>query len=52
MIYFTGAVFVYFTNNKSDAAFATEEFITDSFLYGKIKILRSDNGLEFKSNDF
>ena len=47
---FSGAVFVYFTKNKGDAAFATEEFIAASSPHGKIK--RSNNGLEFKSNDF
>ena len=44
---FSGAVFVYFTKNKGDAALATEKFTTDSSLNGKIKALRSVNGLEF-----
>ena len=48
----SGVVFVYFTKNKGDAALATEKFIADSSPNGKIKILRSDNGLEFNLNDF
>ena len=40
---FSGTVFIYL---------ATEKFITDSSPNGKIKTLRSDNGLEFKSNNF
>ena len=44
-------MFVYL-KNKSDDALATEKSIAEFSPYGKIKILRLDNGLEFKSNDF
>ena len=44
---FSGAVLEYFTKIKVGAALAT-----NYSHYDKIKTLRSDNGLEFKSNDF
>ena len=45
-------VFVYFLKSKNDTESATKKFIADTTLYGRIKSLRSDNGSEFKSNDF
>ena len=49
---FSGAVFVYFLKTKKDTVSATEKFIADTAPHGRIKSLRSDNGSEFKLNDF
>ena len=48
---FSGAIFVYFFKNK-DTVSATKKFIAYTASHGRIKSLRSDNGSEFKSNDF
>ena len=49
---YSGATFVYFLKNKSDAVKALETFLADSSPYGEVKILRRDNALEFTSADF
>ena len=49
---FSGAVTVYFLNNKSDAAKATEKFLADVAPYGTRKCMRSDGGGEFISREF
>ena len=49
---YSGATFVYFLKNKSDAVKALETFLADSSPYGEVKILRRDNALEFTSVDF
>ena len=49
---FSGAIFVYFLKTKKDTVSATKKFIADTAPHGRIKSLRSDNGSEFKSNDF
>ena len=48
----SGAIFVYFLKTKKDTVFATKKFIADTAPHGRRKSLRSDNGSEFKSNDF
>ena len=49
---FSGALFVYFLKTKKDTVSSTKKFIADTAPHGRIKSLRSDNGSEFKSNDF
>ena len=49
---YSGAVFVYFLNAKSDAVKATEMLIADLTPYGEINCFRSDNGTEFTAKDF
>ena len=49
---YSGATFIYFLKKKSDAFKALEKFLADSSPYGKVKILRRDNALEFTSADF
>ena len=49
---FSGAIFVYFLKTKKDTVSATKKFITDTATHVRIKSLRSDDGSEFKSNDF
>ena len=50
---FSGAIFVYFLKTKKDTVSATKKFIADTApTQGRIKSLRSDNGSEFKLNDF
>ena len=49
---FSSAIFVYFLKTKKDTVSATKKFIADTASHGRIKSLRSDNGSEFKSNDF
>ena len=53
---YTGASFVYFLKNKSDATKALEKFLCDVAPYGKVQYvitrLRSDNGGEYVSKDF
>ncbi len=48
----SGSVFTYFLKNKNEAIDATERFLADISLYGKVHTLRSDNGGEFCSNEF
>ena len=49
---FSGAMFVYFLKQKNKTVRATEQFLADCAPYGKVKIIRSDNGTEFTSEDF
>ena len=49
---YSGATFTYLLKNKSDILCATEKFLADSFAYGKIKCIRSDNDSEFISQAF
>ena len=49
---YSGATFVYFLKNKSDAVKALERFLADSSPYGVIKRFRRDNALEFTSAEF
>ncbi|CAM1301865.1 Uncharacterised protein r2_g1167 [Pycnogonum litorale] len=49
---YTGATFVYFLKSKTDTLEATNKFLADSAPFGKIKVLRSDNGSEFTSKAF
>ena len=49
---YSSAVFVYFLKKKSDTVQATEKFLADVSPYGDVKVMRSDNGTEFTSNDF
>ena len=48
----TGINIVYFLKQKSDTVEATQKFLADIAPFGKIKRIRSDNGKEFKSNQF
>jgi len=48
----SGAIFVYFLKNKSDAPRALEKFLADSSIFGTVKIIRSDNGSEFTCKEF
>ena len=48
----SSAVFVYFLKSKNDTVSASRKFIVDTIPNGRIKSPRSDNGSEFKSNDF
>ena len=43
---------MYFFKTKKDTVSARKKFIADTAPHGRIKSLRSDNGSEFKSNDF
>ena len=47
---FTNITSVYFLKHKSDAAKAFKLFLADISPYGKVKIVRSDQGGEFLSN--
>ena len=50
---FSGAMFVHFLKkNESETVLATEKFFADLALYGKVKIIRSDNGTELTSGEF
>ena len=50
---FSGVIFVYFLKTKKDTVSTTKKFIADTApAPGRIKSLRSDNGSEFKLNDF
>ena len=53
---YTGACFVYFLRQKSDASTALEKFLCDIAPYGKVGYIitkfRSDNGGEFISREF
>ena len=49
---FSGAIFVYFLKNKSDATQATARFIADMAPYGSIKTLRTDCGTEYTCSEF
>ena len=49
---YSGALGVYFLENKSDAVRATEQFLADTAPYGTVKRLRSDNGGEYISEEF
>ena len=49
---FTNITSVYFLKHKSDAAKAFKLFLADISPYGKVKIVRSDQGGEFLSNEF
>ena len=42
----------YFLKNKSDATRATVQFIADVALIGTVKVLRTDGGGDYKSNEF
>ena len=48
----SGAIFVYFLKNKSDATQATEKFLADVAPYGDVKRLRSDRGGEYINEEF
>ena len=49
---YTGINMVYFLKQKSDTLEATQKFLADVALFGKIKRIRTDNGTEFKSKNF
>ena len=49
---YSGCTFCYCLKQKYDAVKATEKFISDVAPYGKIKVIRTDNGGEFISDDF
>ena len=49
---YTGINMVYFLKQKNDTLEATQKFLADIAPFGKIKRIRSDNGTEFKSNQF
>ena len=49
---YSGAIFVYFLRQKSDASRALAKFLADTSQYGSVKRLRSDNGGEFLSTEF
>ena len=49
---YTSINMVYFLKQKSDTVEATQKFLADIAPFGKIKRIRSDNGTEFKSNQF
>ena len=49
---YSGAIFVYFLQKKSDSVSATERFLADVASYGNIKRLRSDNGSKYISNEY
>ena len=43
---------MHFLKTKKETVSATKKFIADTVPTGRIKSLRSNNGSEFKSNDF
>ena len=43
---------MYFLKNKSDTVEATEKYLADTAVFGKVKCIRSDNGTEFTSHRF
>ena len=49
---YSGYVYHYFLKNKSDATIATAQFIADVAPLGSVKVLRTDDGGEYKSNEF
>ena len=49
---FSGFVSHYFLRNKSDATRATAQFLADVSAIGTVKVLRTDNGGEYTSNEF
>ena len=49
---YSGMIMIYLLANKSDTLKATEKFLADMSPYGKVKLLRNDNGSEFTSQDF
>jgi len=49
---YSGAIFLYLLQKKSDLISATERFLADVAPYGNIKRLRSDNGTEYTSNEY
>ena len=49
---FSGILMVYFLKKKSDTAEATKMFLADIDRFGKLKVLRSDNGTEFTCKEF
>lgn len=49
---YTGINMVYFLKQKRDTLEVTQKFLADIAPFGKIKRIRSDNGTEFKSNQF
>ena len=48
----SGFIHVYCIKNKSDAPMALKKFFADSAPYGRVKCIRTDNALEFKSEVF
>ena len=49
---YSGCTFCYCLKQKYDAVKLTEKFISDVAPYGKIKVICTDNGGEFISDDF
>lgn len=50
--HYTNFTFVYFLKQKDDTPKAFRRFLSDVSPYGKVKIIRSDQGGEFISNEF
>ena len=49
---YSGVVSMYFLKNKSDTVEATEKYLADTAVFGKVKCIRSDNGTVFTSHRF
>ena len=49
---YSGATFLYFLRNKSDATKATAKFLADMTPYGCVKCLRTDQGTEYTCREF
>ena len=49
---YSGFVSHYFLRNKSNATQATAQFLADVSAIGTMKVLRTDNGGEYTSNEF
>ena len=49
---YSGFVSHYFLRNKSDATRATVQFLADVSAIGTVKVLKTDNGGEYTSNEF
>ena len=49
---YSGMIHIYLMKKKSDPLYATKKYLADTARYGSIKVLRSDNGSEYTSNEF
>ena len=49
---YSGAIFIYFLKQKSNAVNALHKFLADAAPFGKVRRIRSDNGGEYLSEEF
>ena len=49
---YSGYIYVYLLKQKSDSIKAMKKFLADTAPYGKVKILRCDNGTEYTNSQF